>query len=140
MYQSSYAQSFTSRVRVYKLRQQTTFSRSNSFKISRVIGQAVIYTKIRNSGYVILKLMYNKVECTLSQISQPRSLFMCQVSFRRPVLLHLVSGTRLIRGQVWYIFDKIFDLTAGMYFYFYNVFRTRYQVSHAQRAMIPGTW
>ena len=40
---------------------------------------------------------------------------MCLVSFRRPVLLHLVSGTRLIRGQVWYIYAT-----------------TRYQVSHAQ--------
>ena len=36
------------------------------------------------------------------------------VSFRCPVLLHLVSGTRFIRGQVWYLF------------------RTRYQVLHAQ--------
>ena len=36
------------------------------------------------------------------------------VSFRCPVLLHLVSGTRLTKGQVWYIL------------------RTRYQVSHAQ--------
>ena len=65
MYQSSYAQSDTSRVRVYKLRQQTSFSRSNSFKIDGIINQAVIYTKIRNSVYVILKLIHNKVVCTL---------------------------------------------------------------------------
>ena len=40
-------------------------------------------------------------------------------SFRCPVLLHLVSGTRMIKGQVCYIL------------------RTRYQVSHAQSC---DTW
>ena len=50
---------------------QASFSRSNSFKIDGVISQAVLYTKVRSSGYIMLKLMYNMVKYTLSQIRRP---------------------------------------------------------------------